>query len=58
MDEKIRKTLTEIAAKHTAFRSLEVSNSDEQDFETVSVWALRDALLAAFEAGRNAQVSK
>lgn len=56
--EKTLQLLTEIAAKQTNFKTLEARESDELDFKIVPVWDLRAALLEAFEAGKNAQVSK
>ena len=50
--------LTEIAAKQPNFKTLETRESPELDFNTVPDWDLRAALLDAFEAGKNAQVSK
>ena len=35
--------------------TLETRNSDSLDFHDVSVWQLRQALQAAYEAGRQAQ---
>jgi hypothetical protein len=34
--------------------TLETRSSDSLDFHDVSVWAIKTALQAAFEAGRNA----
>jgi len=47
--------LTEIAATILGIETLETRNSDSKDFHDVSVWSLRDALAAAYEAGRNAK---
>jgi len=33
---------------------LETRNSDHLDFHEVSVWAVKSALMAAYEAGRQA----
>jgi hypothetical protein len=46
--------LAEIAAEHLFIETLETRNSDSLDFHDVGVSGLRDALAAAFEAGRNA----
>lgn len=43
-----------IAQDHLAIESLETRNSDSLDFHEVSVWSLKQALLAAFDAGRRA----
>ena len=40
-----------IAEKHLCIETLETRNSDRLDFHDVSVWAVRDALEAAFKAG-------
>jgi hypothetical protein len=45
--------LTEIAKKHLSLETLETRNSDSLDFHDVSVWALKDALQEAYEAGIN-----
>ena len=45
--------LLEIATKHFhSIETLETQNSDRLDFHDVAVWAIRDALEEAFEAGR------
>lgn len=41
-------------AKKLGFKTLETRNSDELDFREVSVWEVKKALEAAFEAGWNA----
>lgn len=35
--------------------NLDPQNSDTLDFVDIAVWSLKDALIAAFEAGRNAK---
>ncbi|MDD5470419.1 MAG: hypothetical protein PHP05_00685 [Sideroxydans sp.] len=40
-----------IAEKHLYIETLETRNSDSLDFHDVAVWAVRDALEAAFKAG-------
>ena len=44
--------LQRIAAEHLFIETLETRNSDRLDFYDVSVWGIRQALIAAFEAGR------
>ena len=44
----------EIAAKHFFIETLETRNSDGLDFHDVAVWAIRNALEAAFAAGHAA----
>ena len=47
--------LLEIATKHFhSIETLETRNSDRLDFHDVAVWAIRDALAAAFAAGQAA----
>jgi hypothetical protein len=43
--------LTEIAIMHLNIPTLRSRRSDSQDFHDVSVWAVRSALKAAFDAG-------
>ena len=43
--------LTDIAVKHLRIPSLAERRSDSLDFHCVSVWGIRDALQAAFDAG-------
>ena len=46
--------LQQIALDHLFIETLETRRSDSLDFHDVSVWAIKTALQAAFEAGRNA----
>lgn len=46
--------LQQIALDHLFIATLETRSSDSLDFHDVSVWAIKTALQAAFEAGRNA----
>jgi len=46
--------LLSIAKRHTCFETLETRNSDSLDFHEVSAEGLRQALVAAYEAGRAA----
>jgi hypothetical protein len=46
--------LQQIALDHMFIATLETRSSDSLDFHDVSVWAIKTALQAAFEAGRNA----
>lgn len=43
--------LCDIAANHLGIKTLEIRNSDSLDFHDLSVWALKAALEAAFDAG-------
>jgi hypothetical protein len=45
---------TLIAQRHLNIETLETRKSDGLDFHDVAVWSIKDALEAAFEAGRKA----
>ena len=47
--------LAELALRHFGVETLATRNSDSLDFHEVAVWAIRDALEAAWQAGRNAR---
>ncbi len=44
--------ISQIAAKHLRIGTLETQKSDSLDFHEVSVWSVREALAAAYDAGR------
>lgn len=44
--------LNQIAQKHLDIETLETRHSDRLDFHDVAVWGIREALQAAFEAGK------
>ena len=46
--------LTMISKKHLDIETLETRHSDRLDFHDVAVWGIREALQAAFEAGKQA----
>jgi hypothetical protein len=46
--------LERIALDHLFIETLETRNSDRMDFHEVSVWGVKSALMAAYEAGRQA----
>lgn len=46
--------ILEIAQRRFSIETLETRNRDRLDFHDVAVWAIRDALEEAFEAGRRA----
>jgi hypothetical protein len=48
------KIFTLIAQRHLNIETLETRKSDGLDFHDVAVWCIKDALEAAFEAGRKA----
>jgi len=49
--------LAAIAQTHLGFETLDTRHSDGLDFHEVSVWGVRAALQAAFEAGQRAAQS-
>jgi len=53
--QQIDQLLTEIAKKHLSLETLETRNSDILDFHDVAVWAIKDALQEAYEAGLSAK---
>ena len=44
----------QIALDHLFIDTLETRHSDRLDFHEVSVWGIQSALLAAFDAGKQA----
>jgi hypothetical protein len=52
------KQLEQIAKEHLFIETLETQHSDRLDFHDVSVWGVKAALQAAFEAGRKAASAK
>jgi hypothetical protein len=55
MDAKtLDQLLQQIALDHLFVETLETRNSDSLDFHDISVWAIRAALQAAFDAGKQA----
>ena len=55
--KKIQAQLETIARDHLFIQTLEIQMSDRLDFHEVSVWMLKSALEAAYEAGRAAAMS-
>jgi hypothetical protein len=47
--------VAELARKHFGIETLETRNMDALDFYDVAVWSVRDALAAAYEAGKKAK---
>lgn len=43
--------LIRIAQEHLLIDTLETRNSDSLDFHDVSVWGVKEALIAAYQAG-------
>jgi hypothetical protein len=58
MTKQAAKTLEtliqQIALDHLFIETLETRNSDRLDFHEVSAWGVKSALMAAYEAGRQA----
>ena len=50
--QPIQDLLGKIALDHLFIQTLETQMSDRLDFHEVSVWGVKSALQAAFEAGR------
>ena len=58
MDNQARdQQLQTIATDHLHIETLETRNSDRLDFHDVSVWAVKAALQAAFEAGQQSHLA-
>ncbi len=55
---KIPHYAAKIAKEILNIETLETRKSDRLDFHEVSVWEIRDALKAAFEAGRKSGAVK
>ena len=53
-DKALETLLQQIALDHLFIETLETRHSDRLDFHEVSVWGVKSALMAAFEAGRQA----
>ena len=52
--KKLNQLLEQIAQQHLFIDTLETQSSDRLDFHDVSVWAVKAALQAAYEAGLKA----
>ena len=58
MDNQARdQQLQTIATDHLFIATLETRNSDRLDFHDVSVWAVKAALQAAFQAGQQSHLT-
>lgn len=53
-DKAQENLLQQIALDHLFIDTLETRKSDRLDFHEVSVWGVKSALMAAYEAGRQA----
>ena len=49
--DEIELLLESIALNHLFIETLETRNSDRMDFHEVSVWGVKSALMAAYQAG-------
>ena len=54
---KLNQLLEQIAQQHLFIDTLETQSSDRLDFHDVSVWAVKAALQAAFEAGQQSHIT-
>ena len=52
--QTLEQQMQKIALDHLFIETLETRNSDRMDFHEVSVWGVKSALMAAYEAGRQA----
>jgi hypothetical protein len=52
--QTIDQQMQQIALDHLFIETLETRNSDRMDFHEVSVCGVKSALMAAYEAGRQA----
>lgn len=53
-DTAAEQAVAEIARRVLHLDTIETQNSDSLDFHEIAVWAVREALLAAYSAGANA----
>lgn len=53
--DDINRRLEEIARTTLLVPTLETRKSDSLDFHDVAVWSIREALLAAYDAGRESR---
>ena len=54
VNQALETLLQQIALDHLFIETLETRNSDRMDFHEVSVWGVKSALMAAYEAGLQA----
>ncbi|MBK8015230.1 MAG: hypothetical protein IPK20_00085 [Betaproteobacteria bacterium] len=53
-DTAAEQAIAEIARRILHLDTLETRNSDALDFHELAVWSIREALVAAYNAGRTA----
>ena len=58
MKKKELKTIEKIAKEHLFVETLETRGSDSLDFFDCGVASLKDALIAAYEAGKQAKTEE
>lgn len=51
--KKSEQVIKDIATKHLSMITLEGRGADDLDFHLLSVWSIKNALQAAFNAGRD-----
>ena len=51
----MNKEIAEIASKILDLETLETRLSDEKDFSDQAIWNIKEALEAAYEAGKNSK---
>lgn len=49
--QQLERLLLQIAQQHLLVETLETRNSDSLDFHDASVWSIKSALMAAYQAG-------
>lgn len=57
-ERTVDEVLTEIAQRELHIDTLETRKSNSLDFHDVAVWSVRDALLAAYQAGMASVLEK
>jgi len=58
MKSQAPKTLADIAQQHLGIETLDTRKSDSLDFHGVAVWAVKEALEAAYRAGQESRSAK
>ncbi len=53
-NETMHEALERIAMENLGIETLETRKSDRLDFHDLAVWTMKDALVAAYNAGRKA----
>ena len=58
IDHKTEQTLAEIAKKELGIETLETRRNGSLDFHELAVWNVRNALIAAYELGRQSVINQ